>query len=56
MCIQNSRPQVCGAPPTDLICFAKAIKAAVAGDAGALLSRELALEMVAPQVAASGSG
>jgi CubicO group peptidase (beta-lactamase class C family) len=42
--------------PTDLIYFAKAIQAAVAGDAGALLPRELALEMVTPQVDDFGLG
>jgi CubicO group peptidase (beta-lactamase class C family) len=42
--------------PADLVRFAQAIQAAVAGDAGALLPRPLALEMVAPQVRGWGLG
>lgn len=42
--------------PADLVRFAQAIQAAVAGDAGALLPQKLALEMVTPQVEGWGLG
>lgn len=42
--------------PADLVRFAQVIQAAVAGDAGALLPRQLALEMVTPQVGGWGLG
>jgi CubicO group peptidase (beta-lactamase class C family) len=42
--------------PADLVRFAQAIQAAVAGDAGALLPRQLAREMVTPQVGGWGLG
>jgi CubicO group peptidase (beta-lactamase class C family) len=42
--------------PADLVRFAQAIQAAVAGQAGALLPRQLALEMVTPQVKGWGLG
>ena len=42
--------------PADLVRFAQAIQAAVAGEAGALLPRELALDMVTPQAGGWGLG
>jgi CubicO group peptidase (beta-lactamase class C family) len=42
--------------PADLVRFAQALQAAVAGDAGALLPRPLALEMVTPQAGGWGLG
>ena len=42
--------------PADLVRFAQAIQAAVAGDAGALLPRQLALDMVTPQAGGWGLG
>jgi CubicO group peptidase (beta-lactamase class C family) len=42
--------------PADLVRFAQAIQAAVAGEAGALLPQPLALEMVTPQAGGRGLG
>lgn len=42
--------------PADLVRFAQAIQAAVAGEAGALLPQSLALEMVTPQADGWGLG
>ncbi|MDR0344666.1 MAG: beta-lactamase family protein [Nocardiopsaceae bacterium] len=42
--------------PADLVRFGQAIQAAITGDPGALLPRELALEMVTPQTGGWGLG
>lgn len=42
--------------PVDLVRFGQAIQAAIAGDPGALLPRELAMEMVTPQAGGWGLG
>ncbi|MBO0806984.1 MAG: beta-lactamase family protein [Actinobacteria bacterium] len=42
--------------PADLVRFGQAIQAAIAGDTGALLPRELAVEMVTPQAGGWGLG
>lgn len=42
--------------PADLVRLAQAIQAAVAGDAGALLPKQLATEMVTPQIGGWGLG
>ncbi|MBO0774620.1 MAG: beta-lactamase family protein [Actinobacteria bacterium] len=42
--------------PADLVRFGRAVQAAIAGDAGALLPRELAVEMVTPQAGGWGLG